>query len=500
MNAPRVSPALGGVLLSLVVALLPVGSAIPLLSPATASAQELRSTLFQSADEALEAARTARADILAPDAYGDAMQLYRRAEQDLERGRDLNDIRRSLSRATELFEQALEATELANVTLTSALASRDDAENAGAPRFAPSMWKEAEEKFRDAARELEDGDVNDARKRGAEAEELYRDSELAAIKANYFNETWSLLDQAEDDDVDDKAPKTLELAEVLVKRAEQQLNESRYDTDEPRSLAREAKREAQHAIYLAQWIEQFEDEDGTLEDLLLTAEAPLRRIAGAAEIAVSFEAGLEPATDSIIARIMAYQDTIQQLRSELEGEESLVATLEERVEELEGQLGGVEEERSALAERLEARAQLQQRFTSVERMFTREEARVVREGDDVIIRLYGLTFPVGSSTIEPRYFSILTKAQQAIKTFPDATVTIEGHTDSFGSDEANLRLSQERANAVKQYLLANMAFDASKIDAVGHGETQPVASNETDEGRAKNRRIDVVIRPGFGGG
>jgi outer membrane protein OmpA-like peptidoglycan-associated protein len=499
MNAQRISPPLGGFLVSLVT-ILAFWNAIPLLGPSTAAAQELRSSLFQEADEALESAKTARADILAPDAYAEAMQLYRRAEQDLERGRDLNDIRRRLSRATELFQKAQEATELANVTLTNALGARDDAANAGAPRFAPSMWKEAEEKFRDAARELEDGDVNDAKKRGGEAEELYRDAELAAIKANYLNETWSLLDQADDQDVDDKAPKTLELAEALVKRAEQQLNESRYDTDEPRSLAREAKREAQHAIYLANWIEQFEDEDGTLEDLLLTAEAPLRRIAGSAEIPLSFEAGLEPPTDSIIARITAYQDTIQQLRSEVEGQESMVVTLEQRVDELEGQLGGIEEERSALAERLEARARLQQRFTSLERMFTREEGRVIREGDDVIIRLYGLTFPVGSATIEPRYFPILTKAQQAIKTFPDATVTIEGHTDSFGSDEANLRLSQERANAVKQYLLANMAFDASKIDAIGHGETQPVASNETDEGRAKNRRIDIVIHPGFGGG
>lgn len=499
MSSTRTLRLIGGALFLLTVHLSSGTGPAEVLGPVTVEAQELRTSLFREADEAREAAVSARADILAPEAFGEAMEHYRRAEEDFEEGKDLNDIRRRLSRAVQLFQQALEATQLANVTLASALAARDDAESAGAPTVAVDIWEEAEEKFERAARELEDGDVNNAKEEADEAETLYRDAELAAIKANYLNETWALLERAEDDDVDDRAPKTLERAEALVNRAEQQLNQNRYDTDQPRSLAQEAKREALHALYLSEWIERFKDSDRTLEDLLLTSEEPLRRIAGVLEIPVSFEEGLRPPTDAIISRITAYQDTIQSLRSALEGRESMVATLESRVEELEGQLGGVKEERSALAQRLEARARLQQRFASVERLFNRDEGRVLREGDDVIIRLYGLTFPVGSSTIEPQYFPLLTRVQQAIKTFPDATVTIEGHTDSFGSDQANLRLSQERAKAVKQYLLANMAFDPGRIDAVGHGETQPVASNETNEGRAKNRRIDVVIHPRIGG-
>ena len=499
MSARRVRSVLGGLSLITAAALSPFATPAALLAPRAAQAQELRSGLFRQADEAMQAALAARADILAPDAYQEAMEHYRRAEEGFERGRDLNDIRERLNRAVRFFNQARQATELANVTLATALAARDDAENAGAPSFAPEMWREAEDRFEDAASELEDGDVNNARRQAGRAETLYRDAELAAIKANYLNETWSLLEQAERNDVDDHAPKTLARASQLVAQAEQSLNQNRYDTDEPRSLAQEAKREARHALYLGRRIAQFDDGDQTLEDFLLDAEAPLRRIAGTLELAVSFDEGLQPPTDAIIQRITAYQDTIQQLRSTLEGHESMIATLEGRVDELENQLGGVEEERSALAERLEARGRLEQRFASVERMFSRDEARVIRESDDVIIRVYGLSFPVGSATIESRYFPLLTKVQEAIKTFPGASLTIEGHTDSFGGDEANLRLSQERANAVKQYLLANMAFDPARIDAVGHGETQPVASNETSEGRAKNRRIDVVIHPGIGG-
>lgn len=473
---------------------------VPLaIRPWPVAAQDVRATLFQEADRAREAAEEAQADLLAPDAWNEAMELYRRADQDLERGRDLNDIQNRLQRATELFRQATQATELARVTLASALAARDDALDAEAPTVAAELWRDAEERFEDAARELEGGDVNDAREERDRAAELYREAELAAIKANYLTETWALLEQAEEQDVEDRAPRTLQRARERVARAEQLLNENRYDTDEARSLAQEAKREAQHAIYLAQSIRTYRDEDLTLERLMLRAEEPVRRIAGALEIPVSLEAGLQPPTNAVIGEIHALQDSVRSLHSSLEAQREMVATLEARVSELEGQLGGVQEERSELAQRMEAQARLQRRFTTVEMMFSREQGRVLREGDNVIIRLYGLTFNVGSANIESSFFPLLTQVREAISTFPNSSVTIEGHTDSFGGDEANMQLSQRRADAVRQYLLANMQINPGRIDAVGHGETQPVASNETEEGRARNRRIDVVIHPQIDG-
>ena len=71
---------------------------------------------------------------------------------------------------------------------------------------------------------------------------------------------------------------------------------------------------------------------------------------------------------------------------------------------------------------------------------------------------------------------------------------IEGHTDSFGGDKANLDLSQRRADAVMQYLLANMDIERSRIFSMGYGESKPIANNETKEGRAQNRRIDLKLR------
>ena len=103
-------------------------------------------------------------------------------------------------------------------------------------------------------------------------------------------------------------------------------------------------------------------------------------------------------------------------------------------------------------------------------MFSRKEAQVLREANDIIIRLVGLNFAVGRSTIDPKHFQLLTKVQNAIRVFPESALTIEGHTDSYGSDQANLALSEKRAAAVKQYLLANMGLTPSKVGAVGFGE------------------------------
>ncbi|MHC4149068.1 MAG: OmpA family protein, partial [Planctomycetota bacterium] len=124
-----------------------------------------------------------------------------------------------------------------------------------------------------------------------------------------------------------------------------------------------------------------------------------------------------------------------------------------------------------------------------------EEAIVLRSGSNIIIRLYGVTFPVGRSTIEPQYFELLSRVMRAFDEFPDAQIIIEGHTDSRGSDELNLKLSQDRSQAVAQYFTAIDAGLIGKIQSEGYGESRPIASNDTVEGRTRNRRIDIVINP-----
>ena len=162
---------------------------------------------------------------------------------------------------------------------------------------------------------------------------------------------------------------------------------------------------------------------------------------------------------------------------------------------LDERLGGATEERAALIQRLEAQARVKQQFEQVEKMFTSDEARVFRQGNNVIMRLVGLNFDSGASQIKPQNFDLLAKVEKAIDVFPRSELIIEGHTDSFGGDELNQKLSQERAESVQQYMINAMRIPTYRLIATGYGETRPVASNETEAGRARNRRIDIVIKP-----
>jgi hypothetical protein len=86
----------------------------------------------------------------------------------------------------------------------------------------------------------------------------------------------------------------------------------------------------------------------------------------------------------------------------------------------------------------------------------------------------------------------LSKVATFLRSHPDRQVVIEGHTDSRGSDEYNQRLSRERADAVREYLVGN-GVTTSQISSRGYGEAYPVASNATEAGRLQNRRVDIVI-------
>jgi outer membrane protein OmpA-like peptidoglycan-associated protein len=126
-----------------------------------------------------------------------------------------------------------------------------------------------------------------------------------------------------------------------------------------------------------------------------------------------------------------------------------------------------------------------------------ELAKVKEEAQRTIITLDGsVLFETGKSTL-------LALAQDKLRTVaksledmdPDAKIVVAGHTDSRGTDENNLLLSRSRAEAVSQFLGQN-GIDPSRITAEGRGEAQPIASNDTPEGRANNRRVEIIIQHG----
>jgi outer membrane protein OmpA-like peptidoglycan-associated protein len=446
--------------------------------------EELRESLFQAANQALAEANEASANLLSPTRYASAAESYRRAESTLERGGNIESIRRDLAEATEAFLSAAEHAALAATTFAGALAARDDAFSAGAESYASEEWEEARDTFVDATVRLENGRLERAQRDGANAERQFRDAELVAIKANYLNETRELLELARDENAPRYAPQSYERAEALLTEAEDLLETSRYDTDTPRSLASDAKHQVLHAIYVARLEQAIRSRDLSLESILLDWEASIRSIADQLDLAVHFDEGQEAAVEEISASITDLQSRNSTLR----------ATLTDR----DVQLDALTQETASMERlsRLVARQERQKKkMATVEALFSESEAIVLRQADSIILRMIGLSFDLGKAELKPEHDVLLNNLRIAISEFPESSVVVEGHTDAFGTDTNNLALSQRRAEALQQYLLENTPISPGNLTALGYGEARPVANNETEEGRRRNRRIDVIIYP-----
>jgi outer membrane protein OmpA-like peptidoglycan-associated protein len=467
-----------------------------LLGLGTANAQEeLRKTFFKEADAAKAAADAANAELLAPRSYARGMDEYRDAEYALERGRNIETVRSNAADAARHFKTAQTAAELASTALAQVMKSRQDAANAKAPQLAPEIWAEAQRKFGEAIRLLERGDLKGSKRGDIEATSLYREAELKAIKDQYLGTTRDLLAQADRARVGRYAPITLGKAKQLLADAERELNENRYDTDLPRSLAKQANYEAKHAIYLSEIVLKVRDKDLSPEQLVLLWEEQLRTVAGAADVIPDMQDGPDRLTAELVTYIEDMRSEKQALEQENADNQLRLADMEEELRVLDERLGGATAERTALIQRIEAQERIKEQFEQVEQMFGNEEARVFRQGNTIIMRLVGLTFDSGSAQLKPASFDLLAKVEKAIDVFPRSELIIEGHTDSHGGDDLNQKLSQDRAESVQQYMINAMRIPSYRLIATGYGETRPVASNETASGREKNRRIDIVIKP-----
>ena len=109
---------------------------------------------------------------------------------------------------------------------------------------------------------------------------------------------------------------------------------------------------------------------------------------------------------------------------------------------------------------------------------------------DLLQKVY---FRTNKAVIRPKSFELLDNVAEVLKAHTQLKrIQVEGHTDDRGRDAYNMQLSQRRAQAVVDYLVGK-GVEASRLEAVGYGETKPIASNDTDEGRATNRRVQLTI-------
>ncbi|MBM4171521.1 MAG: hypothetical protein FJ214_06610 [Ignavibacteria bacterium] len=478
--------------------------------------------------QALEAA----AGVFSPSDFEKAHDLFNDAEEAIRDKEKPEKILEKINSAIELFKSSIEIAKTQSSKFTNLMAIRKNVLSINKGEFLPEQFYDAEEEFTNAVEEFNDKDTEGFSKYSILAEKLYKDAELLIIKHKYLQQVKSNISVADDNNLEKYAPITFKKSKQLALDAENIINSNRYDTSNAKSKVMLALYELNHGQYLKDYFIKMDLEDKTLEDLVLFWEESISNIAKEVNLTAEFNNGPGNVSSLIIkkiienkAKLTEVNDTNKQLNNSLTESKKQIAEhkqqndkLNLQIQELSSQLTEVksnyelliknyQEAQSKLSliegENIQFKAQSeemqknQKLVESIFTMFLPSEAEVFKSGDNVVVRLVNLIFAPSKSTLDPQYFSLLMKVQKAIQTFPNCTAVIEGHTDSQGDYQRNLELSQARATSIYQYLITSMGADAYKLSVIGLGSSKPLANNNTEEGKAKNRRIEIVINPHF---
>jgi outer membrane protein OmpA-like peptidoglycan-associated protein len=268
----------------------------------------------------------------------------------------------------------------------------------------------------------------------------------------------AVMDEARQSAAARLKPDELLVAERTLERAEAAQDGSALEAD----LAYVAERQTQRAIVNAH--------RSQLETTIARNEE-------------SYRTGLESLTEEQRQMLRARERALM-MQHEVIGEHE--RALIEREQE-------IEDTRASLLVEQQARRDAEERArVAMDRL--REIAAVRQEADEIVITLRGeVLFATGQAEILPTGRERLMTLAEVIRDTENQTGIIEGHTDSRGADDYNMRLSRRRAEAVRDFLVAQ-GVPGSRLQAVGLGEAMPIASNDTPEGRANNRRVEVRLR------
>ena len=458
------------------------------LEVASISKSENPQQLVNDLDNDIAMARKNQVNVLAPTWFKRAETSLNAAKAGLEKGSLLSDILEDIASARAQLQRSEAIAKTARSTIPDAIKARDLARQAGATNLG-SDYTVVEYSFLDMIGAIEKNDLAYAKRRQATVTDQYRRLELRSIKIQTIGEVRRLIEEARRKGQHRIAPHSFAAAQKKLTEADNFITENPYQKEKMHQLAAEALFMARRIDPVAVQTEKVDDMEP--EQVALWAEGILQQTTQKLGAPDMRDHSFDEQVENILATISAQRADHEFMIENSKKQQDEIEKLQKNIANLEGQTIKEQKEK----ERLLAEKQFNEKLGSIQHYFKPHEAEVYKKQNQVIIRLKAMQFPVGQSVILPDNYTLLSKVQSAIRTFGEPDVIIGGHTDSTGSEDINEHLSQQRADAVRQYFVANETLPYEKIIAVGYGSMRPIASNATQSGRAMNRRIDIIITP-----
>lgn len=431
-------------------------------------------------------AETEQIAVFAPKSYEQANKYMDKARSLQEKGASNEKVLAALGNARGFFEQAKTVASNSESALSGVVDARENALIAGAPLHRRKELNEADRKLMDVTKEFENKNPNIAMKTKTDLQNRYLNLELNSIKAMRLGDAQSTIEAARRMGAEKYAPRSLAKAQSALRAAEVNINTDRHNDALISASAGEALYEAQKLLKVTDLSRK-------------TGRAGNEGLAvGIVERDEKINALNEQRTLEQ-AEILAEQARIQRQQEMLKRQRS------QSQSQTQEQLAEAQQSAESARQALEARRRVDQAYQEAQNAFSPQEADVYRQGGNLIIRLKAVGFSSGRAEIPSSSFQTLNKVRDVIQEMNAKQVTVEGHTDSTGGQQANQNLSEKRAESVAQFLRQDIGRRSGgssgsnlEIDSRGYGYNQPIATNKTKKGRALNRRVDIVISPSLG--
>lgn len=397
-------------------------------------------------------------DILADSEYLDGKTHLTYARNDLEKGRSSEDILSNAAIAKAYFQDARKVAEPRASSAKRILEARDSALKAGLRSSKPltetleTVDGELKSETRQFAKALSPDDF-------AEFQKKYLELEIKAVQYRELNDVKIAISDADNDNAEDLAPNSLRTAALDFKTAENIIAQSPRS---PEIYSKNVKESIDSATMLRDVMDVIKGAKGTPENIAIQIVTQKRALGE-----------LTSSVGQLKANLQSTQLTLQEKEGALKKTESVLKSQEEQLAEASTQV------------------RFQQAMEEARKVLPQSDALVYQQGNSLVFRLKRINFKSGTAIIPESSKPLLSKVDTIIKKLDAEKVVVQGHTDSVGAADVNQRLSTERAVSVANYF--SSLRGGYPIEYIGYGESNPIASNETEDGRATNRRVDLVV-------